>query len=118
MIEDNHDERGHHGIHKVERRGRARRHVIVSVDEEQRRTVGEESQIRERHEFAARNLETPFHRHHHHGYDERGEDEAVEENGGIAQVVGGRAFLHGNGEEGNKAVAYGGYQTENNTFYV
>ena len=80
--------------------------------------VREKGQVGERDEFAARNLETPFHRHHHHGYDERGEDEAVEENGGIAQMVGCRAFFHRHGEEGNKAVAYGGYQTENDTFYV
>ena len=57
VIEDNHDERRDDGIEEMERRGHARGHVGVAVEQEERRTVGNESQVGERDHLATRHAE-------------------------------------------------------------
>ena len=83
MVETHHDDGGHHRIHEVERGGYAGGEIVIAVNEEEGGTVGEEGEIGQRDEFPATDAEIGATPQHDEAYDEGGESETVEKNGGI-----------------------------------
>lgn len=87
--------------------GNAARHIVVSVDEEQGRTVGDECEVNQRHQFAACHLKADAAYEHHDCQDDAGKSETVEEDGRVGHEILRCSRFDGQGEERDEAIADG-----------
>lgn len=111
VVKGHHDNGGDNGVHKVKRGSHAARHVIVAINQEERRAVADERKVNECDQFAAAYFET-FALHQHDGcYDEAGKAKAVEQDCRVGHEIGLCATLDGERKEGNKTIAHGCKQT-------
>ena len=118
MIKGDHQQCGHDGIHKVNRRGYTTRQVIIAVDEKQRTAVRKESQIGQRDQLAPRNPKTAAHQQHDYADNAGCQSETIKQDGVIAQEISRISFFYGHREERYQAVANRSGQTGHNALCV